>query len=291
MRLTSFGAILAFILPCAEATAGETTLQPAAVVDRLLADGCDADPDLVSDSFRSEGGCEHLISFFANGRRQVEAISQSETAISTLNVATRINGAQLPPPIDGQRWPESFDISIDYYFHLRMEGSQWKLAAIRSLATPMFAWWFCVTKDPIPAEFAAVVDNMKLMCLDDAQFVEWFEERRGAYETLMRRVAESPPAGNYSAGNPDHESGDAGLSAALKSAGASGLSTSYCGGSENDMSADRFKDCVSFPIAGLVDNTVGVLWARSDTFLPTLSPSSIIMLRPLGGGWWMYKTT
>lgn len=291
MRLTSIGAILALSVACAEATAGEVTLQPAAAVDRLLAEGCDANPDLVSDSFRSEGGCEHLISFFANGRRQVEAISQSETAIVTLNVATLIKGAQLPPPIEGRSWPESFDMSVDYYFHLRMESGRWRLAAIRSLATPMFVWWFCVTKDPMPAEFTDEFDNMKLMCLDDAQFVEWFEERRGVYESLRRRVAESPPSSDYFVRSPAHDVEDVGLDAALKSAGASGVSNLYCGAGANDVSADRYKDCASFPIAGLVDNTVGVLWARSDAFLPTLSPSSVIMLRSLGEGWWMFKTT
>lgn len=49
--------------------------------------------------------------------------------------------------------------------------------------------------------------------------------------------------------------------------------------------------CLSFWIGGMVDNTVGYLYVRDKRDLPKMHPSRLIMLREIGNGWYMYKTT
>ncbi|WP_426490831.1 hypothetical protein [Hymenobacter sp. 102] len=49
--------------------------------------------------------------------------------------------------------------------------------------------------------------------------------------------------------------------------------------------------CVNFSIGGMVDNTVGYLFAKDENDLPEMNASRIIMLREIGDGWYLYKTT
>ena len=49
--------------------------------------------------------------------------------------------------------------------------------------------------------------------------------------------------------------------------------------------------CVSFCIGGILDNTVGYLYVEDKADLPKMNPGYLIMLREIGDGWYMYKTT
>ena len=48
---------------------------------------------------------------------------------------------------------------------------------------------------------------------------------------------------------------------------------------------------VSFTIGGILDNTVGYLYIRDKKDIPEMDPDKIIMLREIGNGWYLYKTT
>jgi hypothetical protein len=50
-------------------------------------------------------------------------------------------------------------------------------------------------------------------------------------------------------------------------------------------------NCISFLIGGMVDNSVGYLFVKDKNNLPEMSPSGIIMIREIGNGWYVYKTT
>lgn len=49
--------------------------------------------------------------------------------------------------------------------------------------------------------------------------------------------------------------------------------------------------CLNFSIGGMVDNTVGYLYVTDKKDLPDMNPSRVIMLREIGAGWYIYKTT
>lgn len=51
------------------------------------------------------------------------------------------------------------------------------------------------------------------------------------------------------------------------------------------------KDYINFTIGGLGDNQVGYFFIKDKNDLPEMSPQDVIMLREIGGGWYLYKTT
>ncbi|MFN0203728.1 MAG: hypothetical protein ACKVTZ_19530 [Bacteroidia bacterium] len=48
---------------------------------------------------------------------------------------------------------------------------------------------------------------------------------------------------------------------------------------------------LNFLIGGMVDNTVGYLYVKDKKDLPQMDASGVIMLREIGNGWYVYKTT
>lgn len=48
---------------------------------------------------------------------------------------------------------------------------------------------------------------------------------------------------------------------------------------------------INFSIGGILDNTVGYLFVKDKKDLPVIHPNRIIMLREIGNGWYIYKTT
>jgi len=49
--------------------------------------------------------------------------------------------------------------------------------------------------------------------------------------------------------------------------------------------------CLSFLIGGMLDNTVGYFYVKDKKDLPEMNASGVIMLREIGNGWYIYKTT
>lgn len=54
---------------------------------------------------------------------------------------------------------------------------------------------------------------------------------------------------------------------------------------------DELQGSLDFMIGGILDNTVGYLYIKDKNNVPAMSPSQYIMVRSLGGGWYLYKTT
>lgn len=49
--------------------------------------------------------------------------------------------------------------------------------------------------------------------------------------------------------------------------------------------------CLNFSIGGMIDNTVGYLYVKDKKQLPEINEDRVIMLREIGDGWYLYKTT
>jgi len=54
---------------------------------------------------------------------------------------------------------------------------------------------------------------------------------------------------------------------------------------------DLGENVLSFLIGGMLDNTVGYLYVKDKKDLPAISADRIIMIREIGDGWYLYKTT
>ena len=50
-------------------------------------------------------------------------------------------------------------------------------------------------------------------------------------------------------------------------------------------------NCINFLIGGILDNSVGYIYVKDKKDLPEMNPDRIIMLREIGNGWYIYKTT
>lgn len=48
---------------------------------------------------------------------------------------------------------------------------------------------------------------------------------------------------------------------------------------------------INFLIGGMVDNTVGYIYVKDKKDIPEMSPNRIIMIKEIGNGWYIYKTT
>lgn len=51
------------------------------------------------------------------------------------------------------------------------------------------------------------------------------------------------------------------------------------------------EDCFMFTIGGMIDNTVGYFYENDKTKIPSSDPSRVIMIREIGDGWYIFKTT
>ena len=49
--------------------------------------------------------------------------------------------------------------------------------------------------------------------------------------------------------------------------------------------------CVEFLIGGRMNSTVGLFYEPNAAAVPTMHPNSIIAIKPLGNGWYLYKTS
>lgn len=52
-----------------------------------------------------------------------------------------------------------------------------------------------------------------------------------------------------------------------------------------------YTDVLNFTIGGMIDNTVGYLFVKDKKNVPSMNPQRIIMIREIGNGWYIYKTT
>lgn len=259
-------------------------------MQRLISVGCDGAPELVAPVFRQEGGCPDLQAFFAAAAITVEPMVQADRAVVTRRTTTVIPVARLEAldsSFKGMFGTSDIEMKTDFYFHLRRESGQWRLEGVRSLATPGFMEVLCFidpskrpTDKPL-AEFAAD----KLMCASDDAIAAWYAERRDVFERLRAVVADRSFTGDYARGGsaPDRQ-----FDAALERLGLRSFE-SQTGAGEGWIRCRG--PCLIFTAAGITDNEVGVLWASAEEALPLIGPSRIIMLRPLGGGWWAFKTT
>ena len=51
------------------------------------------------------------------------------------------------------------------------------------------------------------------------------------------------------------------------------------------------ENCLVFLIGGILDNTVGYLYIKDKKDLPKMPSGTIIMIKEIGNGWFLYKTT
>jgi hypothetical protein len=163
------------------------------------------------------------------------------------------------------RLPATEQFKWDLYLFLAPSGQGWRARAIRVLAIPRFA---VELRDQLHAgeklddEQAATLRNLDLVLSSDSELRAWFARHRDELEAL--RAEPNPEA--------------PGAVAAVKR-----------------LDASRFTETPeglpALVIGGILDNTDGFLFVPPGKSPPPITSSEYIWIEPLGGGWYLYRTT
>lgn len=186
----------------------------------------------------------------------------------------------------------------DFYLHFRHDSTGWKLGAIRSLAMthlgpPMVALLTGLPKAEIAdydrkhpdASHAFTVGNLRLWTSADADIATHFQRHRPDFQKLLRRVQ----AGKFFAVAPGPNEPAAEQAANADPTVHALLRRLFLG--RVTRQATGCGSCLAFVIGGKTTSTVGLLYQPEAASLPAMSPNGVIVLRPLGEGWYIYKTS
>ncbi|WP_179225524.1 hypothetical protein [Hymenobacter mucosus] len=190
----------------------------------------------------------------------------------------------------------------DFYLHFRRDSASatipWKLAAIRSLGmTQLGPPMLKLLAEMPPAEAAQynqkhpdasrdfMLGNIQLWIGSDANIAEHFARHQPEFQ----RAADLVQSRYFTPTLPDTAlvrteqaaNADADVLAALRPLYISRVTRRNLG----------CANCLEFLIGGVTDNTVGLLYQPVAAKVPPMSPNRIIVMKPLGNGWYLYKTT
>ena len=187
----------------------------------------------------------------------------------------------------------------DFYLHFRHDSTGWKLGAIRSLAMthlgpPMVALLSGLPKAAVAdydrkhpdASHAFTVGNLRLWTSADAEIAAYFQHHRSDFQKLLRQVQ----AGQFFAPAPPGPAEPAAEQAANADPTVHAqLRRLFLG--RVTRRATACGSCLAFVIGGKTTSLVGLLYQPEAAQLPAMSPNGVIVLRPLGEGWYLYKTS
>ncbi|MBF9141812.1 hypothetical protein [Hymenobacter properus] len=184
----------------------------------------------------------------------------------------------------------------DFYLHFAKEAEGWKLGAIRNLAMthlgpPMVELLSALPPAEVAdynrkhpdASHAFTVGNLRLWTAADADIAAHFRKNRADFRKLLRLVQ----TGRYFASADSAATGETAANAnpavhaLLRKLFLSRVTRRETG----------CASCLEFVIGGKVNSTVGLLYQAEPALLPAMTPEHLIVLKPLGEGWYLYKTT
>ncbi|UPL48745.1 hypothetical protein [Hymenobacter sublimis] len=189
----------------------------------------------------------------------------------------------------------------DIYLHFRRDSTTaatpWKLAAVRSLSmTQLGPPMLQLLSDMGPAEVAQynqkhpeashefMLGNIRLWVGSDATISQHFTRNRPAFQRALRLIQSrryfAAPADTTGA-REQAANADAAVLALLRPLYISRVTQRTLG----------CTNCLEFIIGGVKSNTVGLLYQPEAKHVPAMSPDRIIVMKPLGNGWYLYKTT
>ncbi|WP_210521268.1 hypothetical protein [Hymenobacter terricola] len=185
----------------------------------------------------------------------------------------------------------------DFYLHFSKEADGWKLQAVRSLAmtklsAPMLELLTAMPPAEVAqydlkhpaADHAFTVGNLRLWAAADADIAAHFARNRADFQEALRLVR----AGGYFAAPAD--TSRAGERAANASPTIQKLLQrlfiSRVGQRDTGCAT-----CIEFLIGGRMNSTVGLFYEPNAAAVPAMDPRRIIAIKPLGDGWYLYKTS
>lgn len=197
---------------------------------------------------------------------------------------------------------DSLGQEFDTYLHLKKD-SLWKVTAFRALAmTGMLEEIHKELKSMTDAQIDTIIEFSKkdtlgysmfkskteyeyelgktgLIIASDNELVSHFNKNKSTFEDIKNSVL--------------HEISSLKIDQERETAVGEKLKAKYHSLfiSSIQIGGFQFGNALNFVIGGMIDNTVGYLFVPEKEYLPKMNPSRIIMIRELGNGWYLYKTT
>jgi len=190
---------------------------------------------------------------------------------------------------------DSLGNGMDSYAHL-VKDKNWKIKAFRALAMTGFMEQALLEMEKMTEEqidtliqqdketfkskedFYQELDNIKLTLALDDTIIEHFEKNREKFEELKREIQNT----KFDKDEKSYRKINLGeqITIDYKKLLISRISTFF-----------NCESCFEFVIGGMIDNTVGYLYIPDKQDVPKMNPSRIIMIREVGNGWYLFKTT
>jgi hypothetical protein len=177
--------------------------------------------------------------------------------------------------------------TFDAYVYLRRDADLWQITAFRRLALPglfYLAFDSLVARPGGSPEDERVIANLKLTVASDSALKQHFEEHAAAFDSLARSAATLADAELPSAYPDDAEAPLTPRGMELRERMRRLLLT----GIGRDEQAPG---CLLMVVGGMIDNSVGYLYAPPGCTVPRMSPTYFIYIETLRPGWYVYKTT
>jgi len=201
------------------------------------------------------------------------------------------------------RFSDGKNPDYDTYLHFKND-SVWKATAFRALAmTGIIAQVNTMLKELSPEQVDSILNiqytdstqkktmfatreeyefdlgNTNLTLASDNEIIAHFNKNKAEFERIKNKILEQIKDSNI----VDYKTTKVGKD----------LEKEYKKLYINSISVGgyQFENAINFLIGGILDNAVGYLYVADKKDLPKMSPHNIIMLREIGNGWYMYKTT
>lgn len=188
-------------------------------------------------------------------------------------------------------WLHDSITSMDVYFYLQ-HRQVWTVYAVRSLVMKDFAKSELKRLDSIPENergksyektlghsWQFDYDNTKLWGAADTSLAQHFHSNRDAFNAMEQRRAKKYPLGSndttYRNVMADKKIRKHANKLLIR-----------------DIIVDKnAPGTVLYHIGGVLDNSVGYMYQPDPKKVPQVSAGYFILIRPLGNGWYLYKTT
>lgn len=183
----------------------------------------------------------------------------------------------VSPRLSIARLPATRENPADVYLYVVQSApGAWTIDAIRALALPPFVATLrndLIQRVTLSEGEQQTLAQINLMMQSDANLRGWFAEHRAELDAL-RTIALAEPT---TVGTARTIESDAARKA-LGRLNASSLAMSESG-------------AVTVTLSGILDNTVGFLFADIPNKVPTVDGGEYIWIEAIGGGWYLFKTT
>ena len=191
---------------------------------------------------------------------------------------------------------DSLGNGIDTYAHLRKGDKNWEIEAFRALAMTgilerLKSEFEKMTEKQIDSliktdkenfksrkDFDRGFKNIRLTLALDDSIIKHFEANKEKFEKIRNELLDveiKEDEKSYRKINLGEK-----IKSDYKELLLTSISTSY-----------YCDNCFEFVIGGMIDNTVGYLYISDGQTIPKTNPSRLIMLREIGNGWYIFKTT